>query len=81
MALLFLLKNKSEGDISSVEIRLRSSIKMTLKLGFPRLDCKGVNEIMGLPISMDGCFSAVLVTDLSSVDDDVSCPHFRKASS
>jgi hypothetical protein len=69
MALLFLLKKKSEGGISSAEIRVRSSIKMTSELGFPRLDCKGVNEIMGLPISVDGCFSVVLVTGLSGVDE------------
>jgi hypothetical protein len=81
MALLFLLKKKSEGGISSAEIRVRSSIKMTSELGFLRLDCNSVNEIMGLPISVDSCFSVVLVTGLSGVDDDVSCPHFRKASS
>jgi hypothetical protein len=56
MALLFLLKNKSEGGISSGEIGVRSLIKMTLELGFPKLYCKGVNEVIGEPISIDGCF-------------------------
>ena len=53
MSLLFLLKKKSEGVISLAEIEVRSSINMTSELGFPRLDYKGVNDIMGLPISVD----------------------------
>jgi hypothetical protein len=80
MALLFLLKTKSERGISLAEIGVRSSIEMTSELGYLNLDCNGVNEIMEFPISMDGCYFVVLVTGLSSVDSDVSCPHFRKAS-
>jgi hypothetical protein len=80
MALLFLLKKKSEGGISSGEIGVRSPIKMTSELGFLKLDCNGVNEVIGVPISVDGCCSAVLATDVAGVEGDVSCPCFRKAS-
>jgi len=80
VALLFLLKKKSEGGISSAKIGVRSYIKMASELGFPQLDCKGVNEIMGLPISVDSFFSIVLVVGLSSVYVDASYPFFRKAS-
>jgi hypothetical protein len=34
---------------------------MTSTFGFPWLDCKGVNDLIGLPISVDGCCPAVLV--------------------
>jgi hypothetical protein len=47
MDFLFLLKKKSEGGISSAEIDVRSSIKMTSELGFSQLDYKGVNEKWG----------------------------------
>ena len=80
MVILFLLKNKSKGGISPTEIGVRSSVNMTLALGFPWIDYKGVNDIMGLPISMDGCFFVVLVASLSGVDNDVSCPFFWKSS-
>jgi hypothetical protein len=32
--------------------------------------------MMGLPISVDSCFSVVLVAGLFGVDGDVSCPFF-----
>jgi hypothetical protein len=68
MALLFLLKKKFEGGISSAAIGVRSSMNMTSTFGFPWLDCKGVNDLIGLPISVDGCCPAVLVADLFGVD-------------
>jgi hypothetical protein len=80
MAPLFLLKKMSEGGISSDEIGVRSSIKMTSELGFLQLDCKGVNEIMGLPISVDVCCSAISVTSFYGVEGDISCPCFMKTS-
>jgi hypothetical protein len=79
MSLLFLLKKKSEGDISFAEIGVRSSINMTSTFGFPLLDCKGVNDIMGISISVDGCCYVVLVAGLPGVDSYVSCPLFYQS--
>jgi len=80
MDLLFLLKNKSEGGISLAEIGVISSIKMTSELGFLKIDGNGINVIMGLPISVDSCCSAVLVTYFSGVEGDVSYPCFKRPS-
>jgi hypothetical protein len=77
MSLHFLLKNKSEGGISSGKIGMRSSTKMTLELGFPKLDCRGVNEVIGVPISVDGCGSTILTTTVVGVEGASSCPCFR----
>jgi hypothetical protein len=79
MALRFLLKKNSKGGISSGEIGVRSPIKMTSELGFPKLYCKGVNEIIGEPISLDSCFLALLAAEVDGVEIFVSCPCFRKA--
>jgi hypothetical protein len=74
-------KALNEPNISLANsVSSRPYINMTSELGFPRLDYKCVNDIMGLPISMVGYFSAVLVSGLSGVDDDVSNPLFRKSS-
>jgi hypothetical protein len=80
MALRFLLKNKSKGGMSLGEIGVISPIKMTLELGFPKLDYKGFNEAIGESISVDSFFSVVLVADLVGVEGGASCPCFRKAS-
>jgi riboflavin synthase alpha subunit len=79
MTLLFLLKKNYEG-ISSGEIGVRSPIKMTLELRFPKLDCNNVNEVIGEPISVDGCCSTVLAADVAGIEGDVSYPFFIKAS-
>jgi hypothetical protein len=50
----FLLKNKSEGGISSGNMGVRSPMKVSLKLGFPKLVCRGVNYVIGEPISEEG---------------------------
>jgi hypothetical protein len=54
MAFHFLLKKKSEGGISSGEIGVRSPTKVSSKLGFLKLVCKGVNHVIGEPISVEG---------------------------
>jgi len=54
---------------------------MTLELGFSKLDCKGVNEVIGAPISVDGCCSAVLIAGMAGVEGGASYPYIRKASS
>jgi hypothetical protein len=77
MALHFLLKKKSEGGISSGEIGVRSLTKMISELGFPKLDCRGVNDVIGVPISVDCCFSTVLAAGVAGVEGDASCPCFR----
>jgi hypothetical protein len=76
---LCLLKNNSEGGISFDEIGVRSPIKMTLELGFLKLEYKGVNEAIGEPIFVDGCCYVVLATCLVDVEGGASCPCFRKA--
>jgi hypothetical protein len=42
------------------------------------MDCKGVTDLIGLPISMYGYFPAMLVANLSGVDSDFSCPFLSK---
>jgi hypothetical protein len=74
MSLYFFLKKNSQGGISSGEIGVRSPIKMTSELGFLKLDCNGVNEVIGVLISVDGCFSVVFATDVVGVEQDVSFP-------
>jgi hypothetical protein len=54
MAFHFLLKKKSEGGISSGNIGVRSPTKVSSELGFPKLVCKGVNDVIGEPISVEG---------------------------
>jgi hypothetical protein len=80
MALLLLLKKNSDGGISSGAIGVRSYTKLILKLGFPKVDCNSVNEVIGAPISLDDCFSVELDTKVVGIEGDVSCPHFKKAS-
>jgi hypothetical protein len=53
---------------------------MTSEPGFPKLDCNGVNEVIGVPISVDHFFSTVLVAYVTGVEGDISYPLFRKAS-
>jgi hypothetical protein len=50
----FLLKNKFEGGISSRKIGVRSLTKVSLELGFPKLVYKGVNDVIGEIISVEG---------------------------
>jgi hypothetical protein len=77
MALCFLLKNKSKGGISLGEIGVRSLTRMISELGFPKLDCRGVNDVIGVPISVYCCFSDVLEVGVAGVKGDASCPFFR----
>jgi hypothetical protein len=53
MAFCFLLKKKFEGGISSGEMGVRSSTKTILELGFLRLNCRGINDVIGVPIFVD----------------------------
>jgi hypothetical protein len=73
---LFLLKKKSEGGISSIDMGVRSSMNITSACAFPLVNCNGVTNWMGLPISMDDCFSTAFLVDLTSVDNDLSSPLF-----
>jgi hypothetical protein len=54
IALRFLLKKKFEGCISSGNIGIRTPTKVSLKLGFLKLVCKGVNDVIGESISVEG---------------------------
>jgi hypothetical protein len=78
MAFLFLLKKKSEGGISSSEMGVRSLTKIISELGFPRLDCRGVNDVMGVPISVDYCCSVVfeVPAGVDGVEGGISGPCF-----
>jgi len=61
MAFRFLLKNKSEGGISSGKMGVRSPTKVSLELRFLKLLCRGVNDNMiGEPISMEGSSPIVI---------------------
>ena len=58
MALLFVLKKKFEGGISSSEIGVRSLAKITSEPGVLKLECRGVSAAIGLPIFVNffsGC--------------------------
>jgi hypothetical protein len=48
-----LLKKKFEGGISSRNIGVRSPTKPSSGLGFPKLVCKGVNDVIGEIIDVD----------------------------
>jgi hypothetical protein len=52
----------------------------TYALGFPLLNCKGVTDWIGLPISVDGFLLALLVVGLPGVENGFSSPFFIKAS-
>jgi hypothetical protein len=83
MAFHFLLKKKSEGGISSGDMGVRSFTKTILGLGVLNLDCKGVNDVMGVPISIDYYCSVVFEVSTGVVGDEggAFCPCFKKASS
>jgi hypothetical protein len=81
MSLYLFLNNKSEEGISSRNIGVRSPTKMNSKLGVLKLDCKGVNEVIGVPISIDCCCSVVLEASVAGVKGYVSYHFFKKASS
>jgi hypothetical protein len=49
-----LLKKKFEGGISSGKIGVRSPTKVSSELGFPKLVCKGVNDVIGEIIYVEG---------------------------
>jgi hypothetical protein len=79
MAFLFLLKKKSEGGISLSEMGVRSLTKIILEVGFPKLDCRGVSDVMGEAISVECCYSMVFEM-LAGVVGDEGCaisPCFR----
>ena len=81
MAFCFILKKKSEGGISSGEMGVRSLTKTILELGFPKLDCRGVNDVMGVPMFLD-CSCSVVFDVLAGVVGDKGgalYPYFRKA--
>ena len=79
MAFRFLLKKKFEGGISSSEMGVRSSTKTISELGFLRLNCRGVNDVMGVPISVYCCCSVVFEVPTGVVGDEggTVCPCFR----
>ena len=81
MAFHFLLKKKSEGGISSGEMGVRSSTKTISKLGFLKMDCKGVINVIGVAISVDYCCSVVFEVPAEVVGDEGGsfCPCFKKA--
>jgi hypothetical protein len=57
MAFRFLLKTKYGGGISSGKIGVRSPTKVSLGLGFLKLVCRGVNDVIRELISVEGsCF-------------------------
>jgi hypothetical protein len=74
MALHFLLKNKSEGGITLDNIGVRSLTKMISKLGFLKLYCRGVNDVIGVLIFVDCCCSIVLAVGVVGVEGYASCP-------
>jgi hypothetical protein len=53
MAFHFLINKKSKGGISSAKMGVRSLTKKNLELGFLKLDCRGVRDVMGVEISVD----------------------------
>ena len=59
MAFRVLLKNKSEGGISLGKMGIISPKKVSLELGFPKLVCKGVNDVIGEPILVEGACPVV----------------------
>jgi hypothetical protein len=81
MAFCFLLKNKSEGGISSSEMGVRSPTKTISELGFPKVVCRGVSDVMGVAISVDWCCYDVfeVTTGVVGVEGGTSCPWFRKS--
>jgi hypothetical protein len=56
----FLLKRKYKGGISSGNMGVRSPTKVILELGFPKLVCRGVNDVLGEEISVECCCPVVL---------------------
>jgi hypothetical protein len=66
---LFLLKKTSEEGISSIEIGVRSLMYIALRWGVPKLECKGVNVVIGLPNSVNYVPSALLGVSTRIVDD------------
>jgi hypothetical protein len=70
MGFRFLLKNKSEGDIYSGKIGVRSPTKVSSELVFLKLVYKGVNDAMGEGISVECCCPIVfgVPTRVASVE-------------
>ena len=60
---------------------VRSSIKTISKLGFLRMNCRGVNDVMGVPIFVYCCCSVVfeVPTGVVGDDGDTVCLCFTKA--
>jgi hypothetical protein len=50
----------------------------TSALGFSLLNYKGVIHWIGLPISMDSCFSTMSVVDFPGVDSGFSSPFLTR---
>jgi hypothetical protein len=76
MAFCFLLKNKSKGGISSGEMGLISPTKTCLELGFPKLVCRGVSDVMGVEIFVDYCYYVVfeVTSGVAGVEGGIACP-------
>jgi len=49
-----------------------SSLKIHPTSGFPFVNCKGVIEAMGLPISLDDCFKIASVAGFLDMSDSES---------
>jgi hypothetical protein len=49
---------------------VRSFMKTISGLGVPKLDCRGVNDVMGVPIFVDCCCSVVFEVPAGVVGDE-----------
>jgi hypothetical protein len=54
MDFCFLLKMKSDGGISLGKIGVRSPTKVSSELGFSKMVCKGVSDVIGDKIYVEG---------------------------
>ena len=83
MDFCFLLKKKSKGGISSGNMGVRSPTKTISELGFTKVVCRGVNDVMGVAISVDWFYYDVFEVTIGvvGVEGGTSCPCFRKDSS
>jgi hypothetical protein len=79
-AFLFLLKKKSLGGNYSIEIGVKSFLNIIPALGFPFVDCKGVTDGMGLPISLDACVMIASMTGSFDGNKGVSPTPFEGVS-
>ena len=77
MAFLFLLKMNSLGGNYSIEIGVRSSLNIISTSVFPFVNCKGVTDAMGLPISLNDYVMVACVPRSLDVSNGVSPTSFE----